>query len=116
MAGSGRKAMRYSVARNMGLHFFHSGSKSNPGGSTQHLVGENPADWLASQNGEGFRAGTRGENQVAFSLENSLAQAEVGFVVLYAQDGWSAGLSTRKTLASPLIRHGNSKDTQTGEL
>ena len=100
----------------MGLHFFHSGSKSNPGGSTQHVVGENQADWLASQNGEGFRAGTRGENQVAFSLENSLAQAEVGFVVLYAQDGWSAGLSTRKTLASPLIRHGNSKDTQTGEL
>jgi len=48
--------------RNMGLHFFHVARKSNCGGAAQHVVRENEAHCLTSQNGEGFRAGTRGEH------------------------------------------------------
>ena len=98
----------------MGLHFFHASCEGDAGGSAQHVVRKNEAHWLTSQNGEGFRAGTRGEHQVAFSLQNSFAEPEIGFVVLYAKDSGLAGLSTRETLASHPVPHNNSKDTQPG--
>jgi len=100
----------------MRLHFFHAGGEGKAGSSTKHVVRENQAHWRFLQNCEGFRARRCCKNQIAFSLENSFAQPEIGFIVFYTQDGGLAGSSTRRTFASHFTCHGTSKDSQTGEV
>ena len=51
------------------------------------MVGKDDGDCRFSEQSERFSAGSGSKNQITFPLKHSFADSEIGFVVLYAEDG-----------------------------
>ncbi len=89
----------------MRLDGFQLLGESNARGSTQHVVRKNKGDCHFSEQFKGFSTRGRSENRISCPLKHSLADPQIGFVVLYAEDGSLGGLVTRGTFDRQPIRH-----------